>query len=91
MSDHIQGSVDKIQRIIKHGKLKHKKVKLKKQVLDELVSPEIREKIKGADNVLKNERKAINKENREHAHDVIADVRAKLSKEVGRDLGMDMT
>lgn len=87
----IDSAVSKMKAIIKHGKLKHKKVKLKKQVLDKLVSPEIREKIKGADNVLKNERKAINKENREHAHDVIADVRAKISKEVGRDLGMDMS
>ena len=88
---HIDSSVSKMKAIIKRGKLKHKKIKLKKEVLDKLVSPEIREKIKGADNVLKTERKAINKENREHAHDVIADVRAKVSKEVGRDLGMDMS
>ena len=88
---HIDSSVSKMKAIIKRGKLKHKKIKLKKEVLDKLVSPEIREKIKGADNVLKIERKAINKDNREHAHDVIADVRAKISKEVGRDLGMDMS
>ena len=88
---HIDSSVSKMKARIKRGKLKHKKIKLKKEVLDELVSPEIREKIKGADNVLKIERKAINKDNREHAHDVIADVRAKISKEVGRDLGMDMS
>ena len=87
---HIDTSVSKMKAIIKRGKLKHKKIKLKKEVLDKLVSPEIREKIKGADNVLKIERKAINKENRKHAHDVIADVRAKISKEVGKDLGMDM-
>ena len=88
---HIDSAISKMKAIIKHGKLKHKKVKLKKQVLDKLVSPEIREKIKGADVVSKIKRKAINKENREHAHDAIADVRAKLSKEVGKDLGMDMT
>ena len=88
---HIDSSVSKMKAIIKRGKLKHKKIKLKKEVLDKLVSPEIREKIKGADNVLKIKRKAINRENREHAHDVIADIKAKLSKEVGRDLGMDMT
>ena len=88
---HIDSSVSKMKAIIKRGKLKHKKIKLKKEVLDKLVSPEIREKIKGADNVLKIKRKAINRENRDHAHDVIADIKAKLSKEVGRDLGMDMT
>lgn len=88
---HIDSSVSKMKAIIKRGKLKHKKIKLKKEVLDKLVSPEIREKIKGADNVLKIKRKAINAENREHAHDVLADVRADLSKGVGTDLGMDMT
>ena len=88
---HIDSSVSKMKAIIKRGKLKHKKIKLKKEVLDKLVSPEIREKIKGADNVLKIERKAINKDNREHAHDVSADVRADLSKSVRKDLGMDIT
>ena len=88
---HIDSSVSKMKAVIKRGKLKHKKIKLKKQVLDKLVSPEIREKIKGADNVLKIERKAINKDNREHAHDVIADVRADLSKSVRKDLGMNIT
>lgn len=88
---HIDSSVSKMKAIIKHGKLKHKKVKLKKQVLDKLLSPETKKLVKGADNVLKIKRKAINAENREHAHDTIADVKAKISKEVGRDLGMDMS
>ena len=88
---HIQGSINKIQSIIKHGKLKHKKIKLKKQVFDELLSPETLKVVKGADVIHKIKRKAINKENREHAHDTIADIRAKLSKEIGRDLGMDMS
>ena len=88
---HIDSSVSKMKAIIKRGKLKYKKVKLKKQVLDDLLSSETKKLVKGADNVLKIKRKAINKDNREHAHDVIADVRADLSKEVGGDLGMDMT
>ena len=62
---HIDSSVSKMKAIIKRGKLKHKKIKIKKEVLDKLVSPEIREKIKGADNVLKIERKAINKDKAE--------------------------
>lgn len=89
--EHIDSAISKIKKVIKHGKLKHKKVKLKKEVLDKLLSPETKEFVKGADNVLKSERKAINKENRKEAHNPVADTRAKISKEVGRDLGMDMT
>ena len=88
---HIDSSVSKMKAIIKRGKLKHKKIKLKTQVLDKLLSPETRKLVKGADNVLKSERKNINAGNREHAHDIVADTKAKISKEVGRDLGMDMS
>lgn len=91
MQYNIQEAISKIQSVIKNGKLKHKKIKLKTQVFDKLLSPETRELVKGADNVLKSERKAINKENREHAHDVVADTKAKLSKEIGKDLGLDMS
>lgn len=91
MSDHIEGSINKIKGIIKHGKFKFKKKKLKAEVLDKMLDPEIKEIIKGSDNVLKIKRKAINKENRKKAHNIIADVKAKISKEVGRDLGMDMS
>ena len=41
----------------KNGKLKHKKVKLKAQVLDNILSPETKEFVKGSDNVLKTERR----------------------------------
>ena len=36
-------------------------------------------------------RKKINKEIRELAHTPVADTKAKISKEVGRDLGMEMS
>ena len=57
MAKHIQGSINKIQSIIKHGKLKHKKIKLKKQVFDELLSPETLKVVKGADVIHKIKRK----------------------------------
>ena len=88
---HIDSAINRIEQVIKHGKLKNKKVKLKSQVFKKLLSPETLKLVKGADVVHKIKRKAINKDTRKHAHDVIADVRAKISKEVGRDLGMDMS
>jgi hypothetical protein len=88
---HIDSAINKIQQIIKNGKLKNKKVKLKTQIFKKLLHPETLKLIKGADVVHKIKRKAINKETRKHAHDVIADIKAKISKEVGRDLGMDMS
>ena len=88
---HIDSAINRIEQVIKHGKLKNKKVKLKSQVFKKLLSPETLKLVKGADVVLKAKRKAINKDTRKHAHDVIADIKAKLSKEVGRDLGMDMS
>ena len=87
----IDSAISKIQAVIKGGKLKHKKIKLKTQVLDKLLSPETRKLVKGADNVFKSERKNINAGNREHAHDIVVDTKAKISKEVGRDLGMEMS
>lgn len=88
---HIDSAINRIEQVIKHGKLKNKKVKLKSQVFKKLLSPETLKLVKGADVVHKIKRKAINKDTRKHAHDVIADIKAKLSKEVGRDLGMDMS
>ena len=87
MSDNIQGTISKIEFKVKNGKLKSKKVKLKKDVMDKLVSPEIRELVKGADNVLKSERKEINKKNRKEAHNPVTDAKVKLSKEIAQDLG----
>lgn len=91
MAEHVKGSIGKIEYKVKHGVCKLKKTKIKKEVLDKELSPEIRKLVQGADNVTKNERKAINKENRKHAHNVIADVRAEISKDAGTDLGMKMT
>ena len=88
---HIDSAINKIQQTIKNGKLKNKKVKLKTQVFKNQLSPETLKLIKGADVVNKAKRRAINKETRKHAHDVISDIKAKISKEVGRDLGMDMS
>ena len=90
MSDNIDGAINKIETIIKHGKPILKKRKLKAEVLNKIIDPEIKDMIQGADNVLKVKRKVINKENRKNAHNIVADTRAKISKEVGNDLGLDM-
>lgn len=90
MSEKIEEAIAKIEAVIKNGKLKHKKVDLKTQVFDKLLSPSTKKLIKGADNVLKSERKAINKENRKEAHSPVADAKVELSKGIGRDLGMEM-
>ena len=88
---HIDSAINRIKQVIENGVLKNKKVKLRTQVFKNQLSPETLKLVKGADVVNKAKRRAINKDTRKHAHDVIADVKAKLSKEVGRDLGMDMS
>lgn len=94
MSDNIQGSISRIEFKIKNGKLKTKKVKLKSDVAEK-VDKEVAKIMN--DTVPMQVRKKINKEVRndinpaEGAHNIVADTKAKISKEVGRDLGMDMT
>lgn len=91
MTEKVDGALLRIESKIKHGKVKRKGAKLKSEVLNKILDPEIKDLVKGGDNVNKMERKEINKENRKHAHDVVADAKAELSKEVGRDLGLKMS
>lgn len=91
MAKNIQGSINKLKETIKNGVLKITKKKLKTDVLDRHLSPDVRKNVKGADVVSKVERNTVNSENRKHAHDVVADAKAELSKDVGRDLGMNMS
>lgn len=94
MQDNITGAISKAEFKIKNGKLKIKKVKLKSDVsnnVDKVVAKVMN------DTVPVEARKKINKEVRDDinpakgAHNSVADTKAKISKEVGTDLGLDMT
>ncbi len=94
MQDNIQGAISKAEFKIKNGKLKIKKVKLKSDVANNI--DKLSAKVMN-DTVPVQVRKKINKETRkdynpaEGAHNPVADMKAKISKEVGQDMGMDMT
>lgn len=94
MQDNIQGAISKAEFKIKNGKLKIKKVKLKSDVADNI--DKLTANVMN-DTVPVEVRKKINKEVRKDinpakgAHNIVADTKAKVSKEVGKDLGMDMT
>ena len=91
MTEKVDGAILRIESKIKRGKIKRKGAKLKSEVLKDLLDPEIKELVKGGDNINKIERKEINKENRKHAHDVVADARADMSKSVAQDLGLKIS
>ena len=94
MQDNITGAISKAEFKIKNGKLKIKKVKLKSDVADNI--DKITAKVMN-DTVPVEVRKKINKKVREDinpakgAHNPVSDMKAKISKEVGTDLGLDMT
>lgn len=94
MSDNIKGAISRIEFKINHGKLKTKKVKAKSDVaekIDKMVAKVMN------DTVPVEVRKKINKETRKDfnpadgAHNPVADMKAKISKEVGQDMGLKMT
>ena len=88
-----RGAISKAEFKIKNGRLKIKKVKLKSDVSDNI--DKLTAKVMN-DTVPVEVRKKINKEVRKDinpakgAHN-ISDTKAKISKEVGTDMGMDMT
>ena len=94
MSDNIQGSISRAEFKIKNGKLKVKKVKLKSDVAKK-VDKDVAKIVN--DTVPAQVRKEINKEVRKDsnpakgAHNIVADTKAKISKEVGQDLGLAMS
>lgn len=91
MAEHVDGTINKIEAKIKNGVLKHKKVKTKRDTFDNILDPEIKRIVKGADVINKSERKQINKQSRKEAQSPVARVKRKISKEIGRDLGLDMS
>lgn len=94
MLDRIEGAISRAEFKIENGKLKLKKVKAKSDVAKKS-SKRVAEIIN--DTVPVQARKKINKEVRNDinpakgAHNPVSDMKAKISKEVGRDLGMDMS
>ena len=94
MQDNITGAISKAEFKIKGGKLKIKKVKLKSDVADNI--DKLTAKVMN-DTVPVQVRKKINKETRKDinpakgAHNPVSDMKAEISKEVGRDMGMDMS
>ena len=94
MQDNITGAISKAEFKIKNGKLKIKKVKLKSDVADNI--DKLSAKVMN-DTVPVQVRKKINKETRKDvnpakgAHNPVSDMRAEISKEVGKDMGMEMS
>ena len=94
MQENTTGAISKAEFKIKNGKLKIKKVKLKSDVADNI--DKISAKVMN-DTVPVEVRKKINKEVRDDmnpakgAHNPVSDMKAKISKEVGRDMGMNMS
>lgn len=94
MSDRIEGAISRAEFKIKNGKLKLKKVKAKSDVAEKI--DKLTAKIMN-DTVPVQARKKINKEVRNDinpakgAHNIVADTKAKISKEIGRDLDMPMS
>lgn len=93
MADRIQGSISKADFKIKNGKLKIHKRKLKSDVAEKVD----KETASILNDTVSNEvRKKINKETRDDinpakgAHNIVSDTKAKISKEIGKDLGLDM-
>lgn len=91
MAERIQGTINKIETKIKNGVLKHKKVKTKRNTFDNFIDPDIKKLVKGADVINKSERKQIDKEARKATQNPVVKIKRKLSKEVGRDLGLKMS
>lgn len=91
MAKHIQGTIIGIESKIKNGVLKHKKIKTKKATFDNFLDPEIKDLVKGADVINKSEREQIDKKARKATQNPIVKVKRKISKEIGRDLGLNMS
>ncbi len=94
MTDFIDEAISGIEVKIKGGKLKINRIKPKSEVakkVDKKVAKVMN------DTVPIQVRKKINKEVRKDmnpakgAHNIVADTKVKLSKEIGKDLGLEMT
>ena len=75
MAEFIEGAINKIESIIKHGKLKLKRKKLKASVLKPLT-----------DDIPDREREKICKKASDAAKGIVATVKRKISRDVRDDL-----
>ena len=76
MAERIDGAINRIEGIVKHGKLKLKRKILKKSILKPVT-----------DKIPDKERDSICKEARKTAHSTISDFKRDLSNKVKKDLG----
>ena len=88
MAEHTEDAIVRIEAKIKNGKLKHKGVKAKTDVSKDF-EKETAKLLN--DNIGKFQREKILKDSRKKAQSPVAKVKRKISKEVGRDLGLDMS
>ena len=88
MSERIEGPISRIETKVKHGKLKHKKIELKTDVSKD-VDNKTAEILNDTVNPVK--RDEICREARLKAESPVAKVKRKISKEIGRDLGLKMS
>lgn len=88
MSDNIDGAISRIELKIHKGKLKPHKVKAKTDV-SKKVDKEVARIMN--DNVSSGERKAITDIASKKAENPVAKAKRELSKEIGRDLGLEMS
>ena len=88
MSDNIDGAISRIELKVQNGKLKPHKVKAKTDV-SKKVDKEVARIMN--DNISSQERKAITDVASKKAESPVAKVKRKLSKEIGRDLGLEMS
>lgn len=88
MAEHTEDAIVRIEAKIKNGKLKHKGVKAKTEASKDF-EKETAKLLN--DNIGKFQREKILKDSRKKAQSPIAKIKRKISKEVGRDLGLDMS
>ena len=88
MAEHVQDAIIRIEAKIENGKLKHKGIKAKTDVSKDF-EKETAKLLN--DNIGKFQREKILKDSRKKAQSPVAKVKRKISKEVGRDLGLDMS
>lgn len=88
MADYIDGPIHNIEIKVKNGQCKKHCKKLMPEVIDNSLSNDVKEYVRGGDTVNQIERDKINKESRKTAQTPVARLKRKISKEVRKNLGM---
>ena len=85
MADNIEHAINKMKETVKNGKYKFRRVKLKTKVSKGLSSDAAKS---FNDNISRIKRRQINKKARLKAHSPAADMKAAVSKDLRKDLGL---